>query len=243
MWATLQQVPPRTPAQQVDRAGTTILHLDKALKSASAQVSNGAMSFAELLARCANSTGTAVRRLFSEDGTEIFSLQDLKRIYENREESQVRRATDQGMKIDLEVVSTDGSNFKWKWGSDHAHYSFGDLLIRPLWRSLTGSRQARSARHPPQPPVLPTTGNLKDCLPDLWVQCFGLVERYGPLVKLRIFDDVVYVCADPEVVDIVNQIPDKRLPKEVFGCKAVAGQGVFIADGQRWEFGRHALQD
>ncbi|CAJ1378936.1 unnamed protein product [Effrenium voratum] len=219
---------------QVDgKAGTTILHLDKA------------MSFAELLARCANSTGTAVRRLFSEDGkTEIFSLQDLKRIYENREESgsQVRRATDQGMKIDLEVVSTDGSNFKWKWGSDHAHYSFGDLLIRPLWRSLTGSRQARSARHPPQPPVLPTTGNLKDCLPDLWVQCFGLVERYGPLVKLRIFDDVVYVCADPEVVDIVNQIPDKRLPKEVFGCKAVAGQGVFIADGQRWEFGRHALQ-
>lgn len=66
--------------------------------------------------------------------------------------------------------------------------------------------------------------------------------RYGPLVKLRIFDDIVYVCADPNIVDIVNQIPDKRIPKEVFGCKALANQGVFIADGQQWEFGRHALQ-
>ncbi|CAK9069118.1 Putative bifunctional P-450/NADPH-P450 reductase 1, partial [Durusdinium trenchii] len=70
--------------------------------------------------------------------------------------------------------------------------------------------------------------------------------RYGPLVKLRIFDDVVYVtrcvCADPESFEAVTQIPDKRLPKEVFGCKALANQGVFIADGQRWEFARHALQ-
>ena len=57
------------------------------------------------------------------------------------------------LSIDLELVSTDGSNFKWKplgqtepkillaghsllaisavrWGSNHAHYRFGDLLIR-----------------------------------------------------------------------------------------------------------------
>ena len=54
-------------------------------------------------------------------------------------------------------------------------------------------------------------------------------------MKLRIFDDIVYVCADPNIVDIVNQIPDKRIPKEVFGCKALANQGVFIADGQQWE--------
>ncbi|CAE7228363.1 cypD, partial [Symbiodinium sp. CCMP2456] len=122
-------------------------------------------------------------------------------------------------------------------------YKFGVLLIRPLWRTLAGSRAARrSVVHPPQPKMLPTTGNLKDCLPDLWIQCFPLVEKYGPLVKLRIFDDVLYVVADPEIVDIVNQIPDKRLPSEVFGCPALAGQGVFIADGQRWEFARQTFQ-
>lgn len=59
------------------------------------------------------------------------------------------------MRIDLEVLSTDGSDFKWKllgggdssrfhdtsgfhefedprWGAGHASYKFGDLLIRNL---------------------------------------------------------------------------------------------------------------
>eukprot|EP00435_Cladocopium_sp_Y103_P006086 s2457_g1.t4 len=159
-------------------------------------------------------------------------------------QDKAKESTKKQVQIDLEVVSTDGSDFKWKWGAGHASYKFGDLLIRPLWRSLAGSKQSRRPPvvHPPQPIPLPTTGNLKDCLPDLWIQCFPLVEKYGPLIRLRIFDDVVYVCADPDTVDIVNQIPDKRLPKEVFGCKALANQGVFITDGQRWEFGRHALQ-
>lgn len=203
--------------------------------------------FKELLARAAIATGNSTRRLFSEDGEEILSLADVKRIYESSTEKPKPRvmteeSTKKQVRIDLEVLSTDGSDFKWKWGAGHASYKFGDLLIRPLWRTLAGSKQSRKVVHPPQPIPLPTTGNLKDCLPDLWVQCFSLVERYGPIIKLRIFDDVVYVCADPDTVDIVNQIPDKRLPKEVFGCKALANQGVFIADGQRWEFGRHALQ-
>jgi len=216
------------------KAGTMVLRLDEEV------------SLAKLLARAAECTGNATRRLFAEDGQEILSIQDVRNVYVKTLASDSKKAKpnieNPAMSIDLELVSTDGSNFKWKWGSNHAHYKFGDLLIRPLWRTLAGSRAARSVVHPPQPKTLPTTGNLKDCLPDLWIQCFPLVEKYGPLVKLRIFDDVVYVVADPEIVDIVNQIPDKRLPREVFGCPALAGQGVFIADGQRWEFARQTFQ-
>ncbi|CAE7558331.1 CYP102A5 [Symbiodinium natans] len=205
------------------------------------------ISLAKLLARAAECTGNPTRRLFSEDGQEILSVNDVQKTYEKilqeGGEKKAKPSSDNpALSIDLELVSTDGSNFKWKWGSNHAHYQFGDLLIRPLWRSLAGSRGVRAVVHPPQPLALPSSGNLHNCLPDLWIQCFPLCERYGPLVKLRIFDDVVYIVADPEIVDIVNQIPDKRLPREVFGCPALAGQGVFIADGQRWEFARHAFQ-
>lgn len=217
------------------KAGTLVVSLDEP------------RPFKELLARAAIHTGNSTRRLFSEDGVEILGIDDIKRIHESSKTTPKPRvvteeSTKKQLQIDLEVVSTDGSDFKWKWGAGHASYKFGDLLIRPLWRTLAGSKQSRKVVHPPQPIPLPTTGNLKDGLPDLWIQCFPLVEKYGPLIRLRIFDDVVYVCADPDTVDIVNQIPDKRLPKEVFGCKALANQGVFIADGQRWEFGRHALQ-
>ena len=77
------------------------------------------------------------------------------------------------MSIDLELVSTDGSNFKWKsrgstsccaydsaflitsegissrpswlrWGSNHAHYKFGDLLIRRLLRQTSDRPQAEA---------------------------------------------------------------------------------------------------
>jgi len=214
------------------KAGTMVLRLDEDI------------SLPKLLAKAAECTGNATRRLFSEDGQEILSLKDVQKLVEQSSGSrkQALEPGNPGLSIDLEVVSTDGTNFKWKWGSNHAHYRFGDLLIRPLWRTLAGSRDVRSVVHPPQPIPLPTSGNLKDCLPDLWIQCFSLCERYGPLVKLRVFDDIVYVVADPDIVDIVNQIPDKRIPKEVFGCPALAGQGVFIADGQRWEFARHAFQ-
>ncbi|CAE7245659.1 cypD [Symbiodinium pilosum] len=190
------------------KAGTMVLRMDEEI------------SLPKLLARAAECTGNPTRRLFSEDGQEILGLKDVQSIYDRSlQEGGQKKAKvsseNPGLSIDLELVSTDGSNFKWKWGSNHAHYRFGDLLIRPLWRSLAGSRAARAVVHPPQPIPLPTSGNLKDCLPDLWIQCFPLCERYGPLIKLRIFDDVVYVVADPEIVDIVNQIPDKRLPREV----------------------------
>ena len=34
---------------------------------------------------------------------------------------------------------------------------------------------------------------------------------------------------------IVLPRPHTPLALQVFGCKALANQGVFIADGQRWE--------
>ncbi|CAK9069120.1 Putative bifunctional P-450/NADPH-P450 reductase 1 [Durusdinium trenchii] len=142
------------------KAGTLVLSLDQA------------MAFKELLARAAICTGNSTRRLFSEDGSEIFGLDDLRRLHEASEKPKCRVNLKEGKttkgRIDLEVVSTDGSDFKWKWGSNHAHYKFGDLMIRPLWRALAGSKPSRKVVHPPQPIPLPSTGNLKD---------YGLTSR------------------------------------------------------------------
>ena len=71
--------------------------------------------------------------------------------------------------------------------------------------------------------------------------CFPLGEKYGPLVKLRVVDDVFYISAVPDTVDIINQVPDKRIPRTVY-VKTVACDGIFIADGPRWEFARNTRQ-
>eukprot|EP00930_Biecheleria_cincta_P072886 TRINITY_DN60227_c0_g1_i1.p1 TRINITY_DN60227_c0_g1~~TRINITY_DN60227_c0_g1_i1.p1 ORF type:complete len:1569 (-),score=246.72 TRINITY_DN60227_c0_g1_i1:180-4469(-) len=201
-------------------------------------------NFQVVLAKAANCHGRPTRRLFQQNGDEICDTATLISLAHGSSPTHLScqdSSTGRKVRLDVEVVSTDGTEFQWKWGSNHECYRFGDLILRPMYRQLMGHRLARKVKHPPQPFALPTSGNLKDCLPDLWLRCFPLCEKYGPLIKLRIFNDIVYVCADPTVVDIINQVPDKRLPTEVFGTKTIACQGVFIADGQRWEFARHAL--
>lgn len=219
---------------QIDgKAGTMVLRLEEEI------------SFPVLLARAAICTGNPTRRLFMEDGSEIRSTAALVAAALAAADAsparhQIRKS--RTIDIDLEILSTDGSDFRWKWGRDHAHYHFGDLIVRPALRRLLGSNTMRAVKHPPGPFPLPTSGNLKDALPDMWLRIFPLCEKYGPIVKMRIFDDVVYIIADPDAVEEVSQIADKRIPKQVFGIKTIACEGIFIADGQRWEFGRHALQ-
>ena len=106
--------------------------------------------------------------------------------------------------MNLERISSNGLDFRWKWG-DQANYKFGSWLLAPLSRTTRGQMAGRNVLHPPGPRGLPLTGNIKDCLPDLWKNCFPLAEKHGLLIKLRDVDDVSYIWADPETVDVINQ--------------------------------------
>eukprot|EP00928_Gymnodinium_smaydae_P024131 TRINITY_DN19629_c0_g1_i1.p1 TRINITY_DN19629_c0_g1~~TRINITY_DN19629_c0_g1_i1.p1 ORF type:complete len:1733 (-),score=253.55 TRINITY_DN19629_c0_g1_i1:195-5360(-) len=249
--ATITRVPSRSARSQRRAASHTmvvgVIDQTKGKVGVMMLDTEAVVSFQVVLAKAAKSTGTPTRRLFTASGEELLDVPSLSALKSDAGcgDRAILRQGEAGarkLRLDVEIVSTDGSDFRKRWGGDHEAYKFGDLVLRPLYRQVKGQAQARQVKHPPQPFALPTSGNLKDCLPDLWKNCFTLCEKYGPLVKLRIFNDVVYICADPDVVDIVNQIPDKRLPTEVFGIKTIACEGVFIADGQRWEFGRHAMQ-
>eukprot|EP00928_Gymnodinium_smaydae_P059379 TRINITY_DN4268_c0_g2_i1.p1 TRINITY_DN4268_c0_g2~~TRINITY_DN4268_c0_g2_i1.p1 ORF type:complete len:1264 (-),score=120.72 TRINITY_DN4268_c0_g2_i1:180-3935(-) len=199
--------------------------------------------FAILLAKIAVRTRQPTKRLFLLDGTEIRGVDELidhARHARNGTQMPGRRLNE--IRISIEVVATDGVDFQHKWG-DHAEYHFGDLIIRPMYRRLFGAKSLADVKHPPQPSTLAATGNLKDIMPDFFVSLFKICDRYGPMVKLRIFDTVIYICQDADMANIINELPDKRIPNEVYGQKGLASTGVFVADGQQWEFGRRCLQE
>eukprot|EP00928_Gymnodinium_smaydae_P059378 TRINITY_DN4268_c0_g1_i1.p1 TRINITY_DN4268_c0_g1~~TRINITY_DN4268_c0_g1_i1.p1 ORF type:complete len:1254 (-),score=128.99 TRINITY_DN4268_c0_g1_i1:58-3819(-) len=199
--------------------------------------------FATLLAKVAERTRRPTRRLFLPDGTEISTVDEfIEHARHARDCTNAPKRQQNEILISMEVIATDGVDFQHKWG-DHAEYRFGDLMIRPMYRRLFGVKRLSDIKHPPQPSTLAATGNLKDIMPDFFVSLFKICDRYGPLVKLRVFDTVIYVCQDADMANIINELPDKRIPHEVYGEKGLASTGVFIADGQQWEFGRRCLQE
>ena len=202
---------------------------------------NHPIEFNMFCALVASSLKHPSKRLFQPDGTEIRTTEELiSAVAIVRDSCKQQDAhLDGDIHVDYEIVSTDRTDFACKWG-DHQNYRFGDMLINPMKRLFQWNK--RLIKEPPQPPSLPLSGNLHNIGRDAWSAFLTIEASYGPLVKLRLFNDVVYVCADPKTFDAISQVPDKRLPKCTFGMKTMASQGVFIADGQQWEFGRASLQ-
>ncbi|PRP78201.1 cytochrome P450 / NADPH-ferrihemoprotein reductase [Planoprotostelium fungivorum] len=92
-------------------------------------------------------------------------------------------------------------------------------------------------RKPPGPPYSLFVHNLPDILPDFWASSRRLQKQYGPLVRLKFLGKKVYILSDPELIAILLQEKNKRLPRQEF-----ASEGVFLADGDMWAFGRRILQ-
>ncbi len=134
----------------------------------------------------------------------------------------------------LPLQVTDGG--EWR----RQYYQFGDYLLKPAFRLFTGSSSA--LLEPPQPPKRPLVGNLFDFLPNVWLNSIHLHEQYGGIYKLELGSLVIYIVKDVDMLEQVFNIPDKRFPTTTFGQPTIACKGVFIADGNRWEFGRDALQ-
>eukprot|EP00929_Paragymnodinium_shiwhaense_P037063 TRINITY_DN19810_c0_g1_i1.p1 TRINITY_DN19810_c0_g1~~TRINITY_DN19810_c0_g1_i1.p1 ORF type:complete len:1329 (-),score=236.69 TRINITY_DN19810_c0_g1_i1:263-4174(-) len=203
-------------------------------------------SFEAFLALVAIATKAPTRRLFCKDGGhEIFSTQELvvlmEKLIVRLEKHGIR--TENGLEIHYECIASDGTPFQFKY--DFTDYKFGDTWLKPMARKLHLLPKVDTNKpilEPPGPVGLPLSGNLKDVAPDIFLVMHSLSERFGKYVKLRVFNDVIYIVSDPDTCDLIMQVPDKRTPRHVFGMKTLANQGVFVADGQQWQLARTCFQ-
>ena len=93
----------------------------------------------------------------------------------------------------------------------------------------------------PQPPLKPIIGNLGDIDGNVPIQSFmKLAETYGPFFKMRFLDKDFYVASSRELVD--ELCDEKRFTKRVGAAlqeiRAVAGDGLFTADGNNPNWGK-----
>lgn len=79
-------------------------------------------------------------------------------------------------------------------------------------------------------------GNLLDLLPSAVPACRRLYKQYGGIVKLYLFGKSVFVITDPEYLQPVLDLANKRLPPQ-----ELAGNGLFLADGPTWKLARATL--
>jgi cytochrome P450 / NADPH-cytochrome P450 reductase len=91
-------------------------------------------------------------------------------------------------------------------------------------------------REAPGPTPRLFIGNLLDLLPSAVPACRRLYKQYGGIVKLHLFGKSVFVITDPDYLQPVLDLPNKRLP-----AQELAGNGLFLSDGPTWKLARGTL--
>jgi hypothetical protein len=116
-------------------------------------------------------------------------------------------------------------------------YEFGDFVISPLAQYLLAMDDGEGEKKVPGPTPRLFVENLPDLLPDFWTAARNLRKEYGDFVKLRVLGRNLYICSNPIYLQKILEIKTKHVPPQ-----EIASEGVFLADGEKWQFARNILQ-
>lgn len=71
----------------------------------------------------------------------------------------------------------------------------------------------------------------------MWSASTRLQKEYGDFIKLRLLGKNIFICSNPEYLVTLLKLRDKCIPPQ-----EIASEGIFLADGEKWQFARNILQ-